>query len=138
MLLLGACCRLPDSDDPAFLPKIFTVILFLRNWNIERKLKCHFQETRSLNLHKIIYLLKSICKSNKYEKSFLQSSLTRKIPTHSTCYYFPMQKKNLVQPVPGISKTLFTYNRVLLTCFCYAVRIVQHDLNLGAHSCTAY
>ena len=71
VLLPGACCRLPDSGAPAFLLKIFAVILFLRNWDTERKLKCHFQETRSVNLHKIMYLSKSICKSNQYAKSFL-------------------------------------------------------------------
>ena len=71
MLLPGACCRLPDSDAPAFQLKIFAVILFLRNWDTERKLKCHFQETCSVNLHKIMYLSKSICKSNQHAKSFL-------------------------------------------------------------------
>ena len=92
MLLPGACCRLPDSDAPAFQLKIFAVILFLRNWDTERKLKCHFQETCSVNLHKIMYLSKSICKSNQYAKSFLQSSLTQKIPRRSTHYYLPMKK----------------------------------------------
>ena len=89
---LGACCRLPDSDAPAFLLKIFAVILFSRNWDTERKLKCHFQETLSVNLHKIMCLSKSICKSIQYVKSSLQSSLTRKIPIRSTHYYFPIQK----------------------------------------------
>ena len=124
MLLPGACCRLPDSDAPAFQLKIFAVILFLRNWDTERKLKCHFQETCSVNLHKIMYLSKSICKSNQYAK-----------------------KLSVVQPNPENSKMqyalLLTYANYLFDLACpwnfqNVVNIKQSAINMLVLRCTHY